>query len=63
MIQASQNMGDFAAMLNAMRPGYHPANRADPVWVERWRTAYEGCTDGEVPLLDTAEAQMEPAFA
>lgn len=50
------------AMLNSMRPGYHPSKRSDPAWVEQWRHAYAGTPEGFVPMLDTRSETIAPTF-
>ncbi|MGI9326548.1 MAG: metal-dependent hydrolase [Pseudomonadales bacterium] len=49
-----------AAMLDSMRPGYHPSNRADPIWIDQWHHAYAGNNEGFVPMLDTADDNIAP---
>ena len=50
------------AMLHSLHPGYHPANRNDPAWVDQWRQAYAGNGQGFVPLLDTTDNDFAPVF-
>ncbi|MEM1230550.1 MAG: metal-dependent hydrolase [Pseudomonadota bacterium] len=52
-----------AAMVHAMRPGYHPEQRRDPTWVSAWQAAYEALPEGELPLLETHQGGIAPAFA
>lgn len=50
------------AMLNAVRPSYHPSERADPAWVDQWRASYAQSAANAVPLLDTAAVDITPSF-
>lgn len=50
------------AMLQALRPGYHPDKVDDPVWVAQWRHAYTERAADFVPLLDTSCKTIRPQF-
>ena len=51
------------AMVQGLKPDYHPDNVADPVWVDQWRHAYAGHDEQFVPLLDTKGKGIAPSFA
>ncbi|MEM8496660.1 MAG: metal-dependent hydrolase [Pseudomonadota bacterium] len=51
------------AMVNSLKPSYHPSKRQDPAWVDQWRDAYEGNAQDFVPLLDTSSDNIAPTFA
>jgi len=42
-----------AAMLRAMRPGYHPDRVADPEWIAQWQQSFLDMPETGLPLLDT----------
>ncbi len=50
------------AMVRALLPNHHPHGTRDPIWVEQWRTAYEGLGDRQLPLLDP-DGGLEAKFA
>ena len=50
------------AMLRALLPGHHPDATRDPVWVRQWRDAYSNLESGQLPLLNTRHAGIEPVF-
>lgn len=50
------------AMLRSLQPGHHPDHSHDPVWVAQWRQAYSRIDDNRMPLLNTHEGSVEPAF-
>lgn len=51
------------AMLDSLKPSYHPSKRQDPAWVDQWRDAFEGNAQDFVPLLDTNSDNIAPMFA
>jgi len=50
------------AMLNGLKPGHHPDDTTDPAWVEQWQHAYSSIDDNQLPLLNTQQGNIEPAF-
>jgi predicted metal-dependent hydrolase len=50
------------AMLQALRPGYHPDKVGDPAWIAQWRHAYAGHGADFVPLLNTSGKTIRPEF-
>ncbi|MEE4283705.1 MAG: metal-dependent hydrolase [Pseudomonadales bacterium] len=50
------------SMLQASLPSHHPDSTEDPVWVDRWRSAYTDIDADHLPLLDTRCEAIEPVF-
>ena len=50
------------AMLRALLPGHHPDETRDPAWVRQWCDAYSNREGGQLPLLNTRNSRIEPAF-
>jgi hypothetical protein len=51
------------AMLQSLRPSYHPSKMQDPDWVSRWSRAYANLPKGSIPLLDTGNPDIPAQFA
>lgn len=51
------------AMLRSLLPFYHPSKVEDPQWVQTWAEAYDGLPEGNIPLLDTDDAEIPARFA